>query len=69
MKITVQNKNRGICWGLQDGLEDLDFADDICLLSSSFKDLKSKINELVDVANELNLKATINKTKEMRITH
>jgi CRISPR/Cas system CSM-associated protein Csm2 small subunit len=44
-----------------------DFADDICLLSSSFKDMESKINEFVDVASEFNLKINVNKTKEMRI--
>jgi hypothetical protein len=47
MRTTVQNKNIGIHWDLQDRLEDLDFTDDICLLSSSFKAMESKINKLV----------------------
>ena len=37
-KITT-NKRRGIRWNLTTILEDLDFADDITLLSSKFKDL------------------------------
>jgi hypothetical protein len=67
MKITVQNRNRGIYWGLQDRLEVLDIADDICHLSSSFKDTESKINELVDIASEFNPKINVNKTKEISI--
>jgi hypothetical protein len=67
MRIPVQNKYRGIHRGLQDRLEDLDFTDDICLLSSSFKDMESKINELVEAASEFNLKINANKITEMRI--
>ena len=38
MKTTTKGKRRGIRWTLTSCLEDLDFADDICLLSSSHKE-------------------------------
>ena len=34
----------GFTRGLQDRLEDLDYTDDICLLSHSFSDMQSKLN-------------------------
>lgn len=69
MGITFQNKSRSIRWGLQDRFEDLDFAVDICLLLSPFKDTKSKINELVAVASEFYLKIDVNKNKKRGSTH
>ena len=39
MKKTRADKRRGIRWNLITVLEDLDFADDIALLSSKFNDL------------------------------
>jgi hypothetical protein len=32
MRKTLGNRKKGIQWGMKDRLEDLDFADDICLL-------------------------------------
>ena len=39
MKKTRADKRRGIRWNLITVLEDLDFADDIALLTSKFNDL------------------------------
>jgi hypothetical protein len=39
MKKVIANKKRGITWKLTERLEDLDYADDICLLSQSHKDM------------------------------
>ena len=44
-------------------LKDLDFADDICLLSSSHKDMQDKINKLTQNANNIGLKINVGKTK------
>jgi hypothetical protein len=35
MRKTLGNMKRGIQWGMKDRLEDLDFSDDICLLSGT----------------------------------
>jgi hypothetical protein len=37
MNKVILGKKRGINWGVSQQLEDLDFADDICLLSHAFK--------------------------------
>jgi len=36
------DRRRGIRWGLVDRLEDLDFADDLCLLSEAYRDMQEK---------------------------
>ena len=49
----MEGKARGITWKLTRTLEDLDYADDICLLAHKQSDMQHKIN--------------IEKTKEFRI--
>ena len=49
MRITVGNKRRGIRWTLTSMLEDIDFAEDIALLSSNANHLQKKTNDLKDV--------------------
>ena len=44
-------------------LEDLDFADDICLTSHRLSDMQSKTEELSTTTQKIGLKASITKTK------
>ena len=50
MRKTTTDERRGIRWNLTTVLEDLDFADDIALLSSKFKDLGVKTKRLTEEA-------------------
>ena len=67
MQRSVSNVRRGIRWGLNDTLEDLDFADDICLLSHSLDDIQNKVNTLSEVIKGAHMKINVKKTKEMRL--
>lgn len=67
LRRVYRGQKRGIQWGLQDALEDLVFADDICLLAQRFRDMEEKIKRLKEEAEGAGLKININKTKEMRI--
>jgi hypothetical protein len=58
-----------IQWGLYDKLEDLDFADDICILAQRYKDMKAKLNDLKVEAQNIGMKINSQKTKEMRVNH
>lgn len=58
---------RGITWSLNKRLEDLDYADDICLLSQNFADIEAKLKVVESEAAKCGLKININKTKVMRI--
>ena len=50
MRKATAEKRRGIRWNLTTELEDLDFADDIALLSSKFNDLHEKTGRLAEEA-------------------
>jgi hypothetical protein len=60
---------RGIRTNLTSRLEDLDYADDLCLLSLTLivSDMKHKFRRLEDEAKRVGLKTNFAKTKEMRI--
>nr|XP_021199035.2 LINE-1 retrotransposable element ORF2 protein [Helicoverpa armigera] len=66
MHHTTKNKRRGIEWGLSNVLEDLDYADDLCLLSHTRTDMQAKLDDLQREAMETGLKINTRKTQEMR---
>lgn len=65
----TNNKPRGIQWGNVNmtRLEDLDFADDICLMANSRQELEEKLVRLVTYGKQVGLKVNVAKTKFMRI--
>jgi hypothetical protein len=58
---------RGIQWTMMNRLEDLDFADDICLLSHSLTHMQSKTDVLQGTAAATGLHINAQKTKFMGI--
>lgn len=64
---STHNKKTGIQWSLTEHLEDLDFADDIALLSHSHQQMQDKSELLEKTAAGLGLKINGPKTKVMRI--
>jgi hypothetical protein len=63
MRKTLEDRKRGIQWGMKDRLEDLDFADDTCLLSQRYSDIKAKLIRLQQEAKLAWLNINVNKTK------
>lgn len=59
--------NRGIGWGLLNRLNDLEYADDICLFSHRYSDMNMQLQRLTELAKNAGLKINIGKTKVMRI--
>ena len=66
MRQTCDQK-RGIQWTLFDHLEDLDFADDLALLSRQISHLQEKTAKLSSYAAKTGLQINLNKTKTMHI--
>jgi hypothetical protein len=58
---------RGIQWTMSSRLEDLDFADDICMMTHRESDMRAKLNQLVHYAGQVGLKVNARKTKLMRL--
>ena len=65
MKKTTARVKRGIRWDFSTTLEDLDFADDIVLLSSKFQDLNDKNKRMIEEASRIGLKLSAKKCKTL----
>lgn len=65
-KSTAEN-NTGIRWNFTTKLDDLDYADDIALLSSTKEHLQRKLNNVSKHAQSTGLKINASKTKVMRL--
>ena len=62
-------RKRGKQGSMKESLEDLDYADDICLLAQRFCDNEEKLKRLKLEAELVGLHININKTKGMRINN
>ena len=67
MRRTVRNGETGIRWRFTSKLDDLDFADDLALLSSKREHIQTKSDRIAEEASRVGLKININKSKVMRI--
>ena len=65
MRQTTQNTQHGIQWSFFSQLEDLDYADDIALLSTTSNHLQKKAQLLTDNALKTGLQINQKKTKAM----
>ena len=60
-----EGKRLGLQWSLTQRLEDLDNADDLCLLTHQLADMKVKGERLQETGGQVGLKINIQKSKEM----
>ena len=67
MKRATVNVKREITWTLMDTLEDLDFADDIVLLTHRHQDIQWKTNDVPAIGRQVGLNINTDKTKLMKI--
>ncbi|GFR97185.1 endonuclease-reverse transcriptase [Elysia marginata] len=67
MKSTVGNGENGIRWKFMSKLDDLDFADDIALLSSTQQHFQQKTDNLVLLSHQTGLRVNPEKCKTLRI--
>lgn len=65
----TNNAPRGILWNTMTmtRLEDLAFADDICLMANSRQGMEQKLERLVAYGKQVGLKVNVGKTKLMRV--
>ena len=67
MRRTVGKGENGIRWRLTTKLDDLDFADDVALLSSSRNQMQEKTSRMDMEAKRIGLKINLDKTNVIRI--
>ena len=66
MKTATKEKRNGIQWTMLTQLDDLDFADDLALLSHSNRQMQDKTTELALISERVGLKINKRKTKILR---
>ena len=66
MKTATKEKRNGIQWTMLTQLDDLDFADDLALLSHSHRQMQDKTTELALISAQVGLKINKRKTKILR---
>lgn len=67
MQKTNLDSPRGIRWNLNEFLNDIDYADDLCLMAHRFSDIEDKLKVLTQNANAVGLIINVKKTKLLRI--
>ena len=67
MRNVTRDRRRGIRWGRIDRLEDLDFADDLCLLSEAHGEMQTKLGDLIKEAGKVGLAINVKKTNALRV--
>ena len=63
MKTETKGKRNGIEWNMLTQLDDLDFADDLALMSHSHRQMQDKTTDLARISTKVWLKSNKNKTK------
>ena len=66
---TIEGCQRGIQWTLSKQLEDIDFAEDVALLSHLHDNRQDKVTSLYESATKLGQKINKKKTRTMRANH
>ena len=67
MRRTTEDQSRGIRWTLFTSLEDLDFADDLALISHTHHHIQEKTSRLNTFAQQVGLKISQKKTEMMML--
>ena len=67
MRESTEGKRNGIQWTMWQQLDDLDFADDIALISSTQQQMQEKTSLLAETSIKLGLRPSESKTKVMKI--
>ena len=67
MRQTTKDAKRGIRWGLFSTLEDLDFADDLALLSHTHQHIQDKTNRIQALGQQVGLRISTKKTETMTL--
>jgi hypothetical protein len=67
LRESTKDQERGIRWRLEDKLHGLDYADDLCLISSTHQHIQEKTTKLHETSKRLGLNINQKKTKVIRI--
>jgi hypothetical protein len=61
----LDGKKRGITWRLKKSLEDVEYADDVSLISHTFEHMQRKLDDLWEESKKAGLVINPSKTEEI----
>jgi len=67
LRRALDGKKRGITWRLQESLEDMEYADDVCLVSHRYEHIQRKLDDLWKESKKAGLEINSSKTEEIRV--
>ena len=67
MRRALDGKKRGLTWRLKESLEDMEYADDICLVSHKYEHMQKKLDDLQEESKKVGLQINPLKTEEIRV--
>jgi len=67
LRTALDGKKGGITWRLQESLEDMEYADDGCLVSHKYKHMQRKLDDLWKESNKVGLEINSSNTEEIRV--
>ena len=60
-------KKRGLTWRLQESLEDMEYAHDVCLVSHEYEQMQRKLDDLWKESKKAGIEINSSKTEEIRV--
>jgi hypothetical protein len=62
----LDGRNRGITWRLRETLEDMEYADDVRLVSHKYEHMQRKLDDLWEESKKVGFEINSSKTEEIR---
>ena len=63
----LDGKKRGLTWRLKKSLEDMEYADDVCLVSHKYEHMQKKLDDHWKESKKAGLEINSSKTEEIRV--
>ena len=63
----LDEKKRGLTWRVQESLEDMEYVDDICLVSQKYEHTCRKLDDLWKESKKAGFEINSSKTEEIRV--
>jgi len=67
LRRSLDGKKRGLTWRVQESLEDMEYVDDVCLVSHKYEHMSRKLDDLWKESKKVGLEINSSKTEEICI--
>jgi hypothetical protein len=65
----LDGKKRGLIWRLKESLEDMEYSDDICLVSHKYEHMQKTLDDFWEESRKVGLEINPLKTEEIRVNN